>query len=95
MNTSEDETRRLKELRRIWRNAMERDSTGTYTACAHKAAELREKHGVRECEACRLYHILGGSTPGKPLEVFDLEGEIERFIREELDKEGRSERKNA
>ncbi len=89
LNPSEEEERQsriIEELKRIYTDAYLAGALKAQEKMLAKSNELTERYGKAALERCTLYHLLIGSGMKEGQEaVFDIgDGEIEKFIREEL-----------
>lgn len=84
-NYSEKERKEriIEDLKRILGDAQKADIFGTQNKIVKKCDELRKAYDAETLDNCRLYHLLVGSTiaEGHEPTTFDLDGQIEAFIR--------------
>lgn len=81
--SSEEKERRDKlvdELRRILREASEKDVLGTNEKIVEESNRLTEEYGGDTLNKSRLYHLLINSSAPETA-FLDLDGKIEAFIR--------------
>lgn len=84
-SAKQEAANKLSELQALWQAATNADLVGNYDKWALKAKELVAKYGSKACDGCRLWHLLTGSGMLAAPTSFDLgDGEIEKFLREEI-----------
>lgn len=82
--SEEEQNKIIAELKDIRANAYSARSMEVHEMIFAKSGELIERYGEAALGQCKLYHLLIGSTIEPEQKGFDVNGEIEAFIRTEL-----------